>query len=62
MLVRMSFGVCVMRIRQQHICIRKVFIFIRFLSFSGCKGMAVFEISQYPALVICYHKPLVYSL
>lgn len=62
MLVRMSFGVCVIRIRQQHNCIRKVFIFYRFLSFFGCKGMAVFEMSQYPTLAICYHKPLVYEL
>lgn len=52
MLVRISFGVCVMRIRQQHIGIRKAFISYRFLLFSGCKGMAFFEMSQYPARVI----------
>ena len=64
MLVRISFGVRVVHIRQQHICIRKVFIilfFYRFLSFSGCKGTAVFVMSQYPALVISHHKPLVFA-
>lgn len=37
MLVRISFGVCVMRIRQQHHCIRKVFIFYRFCYFPAAK-------------------------
>lgn len=32
MLVRISFGVRVVRIRQQHICIRKLFIILFFLS------------------------------